>query len=213
MSPASGDLVREPKQERSRQSFDRAVEAAIALMAERRSGAITVAEVAERSGVSIGSIYARVASKDDLLRVAHGRLMERLAVESHLALSLDLEPGADLRALVERAVWALAGLLQSHARELGPFMQLAQYDPLMAKAGKAAHEDMVHSFARLLLSGGAAITRPDPQAAVVLACTVVYSVIARQLGLGSDPEAAADQPWDELVTALVDMVTAYLRPA
>jgi AcrR family transcriptional regulator len=213
MPPASGGLVRQPKQERSRQSFDRAVEAAIALMAERRSGAITVAEVAERSGVSIGSIYARVASKDDLMRVAHTRLMERLAVESHQALGVDLGPADDLHDLVGRAVWALADLLRAHAPELGPFMQLAQHDPLMSAAGTAAHEDMAASFGRLLLSAGPAISRPDPQAAVVWSCTVVYSVLARQLGLGSDPEAAVDQPWDELVAALIDMVTAYLQAA
>src|SRR6476659_1844828 len=132
MTPPGGELVKKPKQERSRQSFDRAVEGAMSLMVERRSGAITVAEVAARSGVSTGSIYARVASKDDLIRVAHARLMERLAIETRRALSLDASSQETLHALVGRAVRALAELLRRHADELAPFMRLAHNDPVIA---------------------------------------------------------------------------------
>jgi AcrR family transcriptional regulator len=75
---AAKPSVREPKQERSRQSFDKALDAAVALMVERGSDAFTLAEVAKRAGVSIGSIYGRVDSRDDLLRTAHAREMERI---------------------------------------------------------------------------------------------------------------------------------------
>src|SRR4051812_25362918 len=71
-------VVREPKQERSRLSFDKAVDAAVALLIERGSDAFTLNEVAARAGVSTGSIYGRVDSKDDLLRFAHAREMARL---------------------------------------------------------------------------------------------------------------------------------------
>jgi hypothetical protein len=47
-------FAREPEQERSRASFGRAVDTAVALLVERRSAAFRLAEVAERSGVSIG---------------------------------------------------------------------------------------------------------------------------------------------------------------
>jgi hypothetical protein len=72
---------------------------------------------------------------------------------------------------------------------------------------------MESAFCTLLLSAGPAITRRDPQAAVVWSCAVVYSVLARRLGLGNDPDGALDQPWDELLTALTEMVAAYLQPA
>jgi AcrR family transcriptional regulator len=212
MTRRSGS-IRQPKQERSRQSFDRAVEAATSLMVERRSGAFTLAEVAARSGVSTGSIYARVDSKDDLIRVAHARLMDRLATETDRALRLDQRTERGLVALVGRAVSALADLLRSHAPELAPFMQHAHYDPVIAARGEVAHRHMESAFCTLLLSAGPAITRRDPQAAVVWSCAVVYSVLARRLGLGNDPDGALDQPWDELLTALTEMVAAYLQPA
>ena len=212
MTRQSG-LVRQPKQERSRKSFERAVEAATSLMVERRSGAFTLAEVAARSGVSTGSIYARVDSKDDLIRVAHARLMDRLTSETDRAFSLDTVPEEGLPALVGRAVSALANLLRSHAPELAPFMQHAHYDDVIAVRGEAAHTHMESAFTRLLLSAGPAITRPDPKAAAVWSCAVVYSVLARRLGLGNDPDGALGQPWDELLTALTEMVAAYLHPA
>lgn len=71
-------LVREPKQERSRQSFDKAVDATVSLLVERRSDAFTLVEVAQRAGVSIGSIYGRVSSKDDLIRAAQARETARI---------------------------------------------------------------------------------------------------------------------------------------
>ena len=211
MTPQSG-LVRQPKQERSRKSFDRAVDAATSLMVERRSGAFTLAEVAARSGVSTGSIYARVDGKDDLIRVAHARLMDRLTTETDTVLSLDSVPDDGFVALVARAVTAMANLLRSHAPELAPFMQHAHYDPVVAARGGDAHRHMTSAFTALLMSAAPAITRPDPLAAASWSCAVVYSVLARRLGLGNDPDGALDQPWDELLTALTEMVAAYLRP-
>src|SRR4051812_29557160 len=92
--------AREPKQERSRASFERAVDAAVALLVERRSDAFTLAEVAARGGVSIGSIYGRVDSKDDLLRAAHAREMARIAAEQERVFGAPAPAGESLHAAV-----------------------------------------------------------------------------------------------------------------
>ena len=72
------NLVREPKQERSRQSFEKAIDATVSLLSERRSDAFTLAEVAHLAGVSPGSIYGRVESKTDLIRAAQARETARI---------------------------------------------------------------------------------------------------------------------------------------
>jgi AcrR family transcriptional regulator len=210
MTPSSGAQVRAPKQERSRQSFDRAIDAATSLMVERRSGAFTLAEVAARSGVSVGSIYARVSSKEDLIRVAHARLMQRLSDSTTRAFAQQADLDASLREVVGCAVGVLAELLRENAPAMSPFMRVAHRDPVIADAGRKAHEDMVAAFRTLLLTAGPAIRRPDRERAVSWSCTVVYSVLARQLGLGSDPDAAVEHPWDELVDDLTELVAAYL---
>jgi len=58
-------LAREPKQDRSRASFERVLDAATALLAERGYSEFTLQELSRRSKVSIGSIYCRVSGKDD----------------------------------------------------------------------------------------------------------------------------------------------------
>ena len=67
--------VQPPQQERSRASFERVLQAATSLLAEKGYDGFTLAEVSERAGVSIGSIYARVKSKDELFYVIQDRYM------------------------------------------------------------------------------------------------------------------------------------------
>lgn len=207
---ADRGLVREPKQERSRASFERALDATVSLLVERRSDGFTIAEVAARSGVSTGSIYARVASKDDLIRVTHHREMARLSGRTRQAFADLATPGAPLPQVVSRAVTTMADLLADRAPMMAPFMAISHHDAVIGAAGRAAHTEMVCAFTDLVLTAGPAITHADPARAAAWCCTVVYSVLARKLGLGSDPSAEPAYPMDVIVADLTAMVTAYL---
>jgi AcrR family transcriptional regulator len=205
-------FAREPKQERSRASFERAVDAAVALLVERRSAAFTLAEVAERSGVSIGSIYARVDSKDDLLRAAHVREMARIAEQQRGVFDTLRPSDVGLPALVGRVVGATADLLRSNAGVMAPFMLLANTDPVVAEAGRATHGELAQAFAQVLLDRRPEIRHPDPEHAVAWSFTVVYSVLARWLGLGSDAASAGEGDWQRILDDLTAMVAAFLAP-
>jgi AcrR family transcriptional regulator len=205
--------AREPKQERSRASFERAVDAAVALLVERRSDAFTLAEVAERGGVSIGSIYGRVDSKDDLLRAAHAREMARIAAEQHRVFAAPAPVGESLGATVGRVLAATAAVLRDNASVMAPFMLLSNSDPVVAELGRLTHGDLQDAFTAALLERREQIPHPDPERAVAWSFTVVYSVLARWLGLGSDLASAGEGEWSEVLAALTDMVTAFLaRP-
>jgi AcrR family transcriptional regulator len=203
----SQPLVREPQQERSRQSFERALDAAVALLVERGSPSFTLVEVAQASGVSTGSMYGRIASKDDLIRAAHDREMERISAETVEVFAAAPLDASDARR-VRFAIGALAGLLERNAPVLSPFMLLANHDDVIASRGKTAFVEMTTRFERAMLG------TPQPTArkrrAVRWSCTVVYSVLARQLALGSDPGAAADYRLDQVVDELIGMVSVYL---
>jgi AcrR family transcriptional regulator len=203
----SQPLVREPRQARSRQSFDRALDAAVALLAERGSASFTLVEVSQASGVSTGSMYGRIASKDDLIRVAHAREMERISAETASAFAAAPSTSSESER-IEFAVRALAELLQRNAPVLSPFMLLANHDDVIAAGGKAAYDEMTRKFEGALLgpSGHGARQRR----AARWSCTVAYSVLARQLALGSDPGAAADYRLGQVVDELTTMITAYL---
>ena len=74
--------VSEPKQQRSRDSFAKVRAAVLQLLHERGTGQFALAEVSARAEVSIGSIYGRVSSKAELLRVVQNQEFERLDVET-----------------------------------------------------------------------------------------------------------------------------------
>ncbi len=203
-------VVREPKQERSRLSFDKAVDAAVALLIERGSDAFTLNEVAALAGVSTGSIYGRVDSKDDLLRFAHAREMARIgAAQKQL---FDPMPPADepLATNVREVVATTSRFLRDNAAVMSPFMRLANSDPVIADAGRTAAWDMRDAFCAALLAARPEIHHPDPERAVAWSFTVVYSVVGRWLGLGGDVAAAGEGEWDQMLSDLSEMVTAFL---
>jgi len=204
------DLVRAPKQARSQQSLDRALDATLTLLAERGSAAFTLKDVARHAGVSTGSIYGRVAGKDDLIRVAHAREMERIGLETAAAFSRIPDGVVGLEDAVRLAVQALAELLQRNAQVLAPFMLLGRDDPVISERGTTAHLRMQDAFIASLQGRTDAQGRARSEDALRWACTVVWSVLARQLGLGNDREAAADYDLDEVVARLTSMLAAYL---
>lgn len=213
--PEASAFVRAPKQERSRRSFDRAVDATVGLLVERRSDAFTLAEVAARSGVSIGAIYGRIGSKDDLLRAAQARELARIGADTHRIFDQAAPAGESLGATVARVVRATAEVLEGNASVLSAFMLLANRDPVIADAGRAGYQALAEAFRAALLTQQAQIRHPDPRHAADWSCVVVYTVLGRWLGLGGDLAAAHEGEREQVLADLAAMVTAFLsgRPA
>lgn len=202
--------VREPKQERSRLSFDKALDAVVELLMERRSDAFTLVEVAKRAGVSTGSMYGRVSSKDDLIRAAHAREMERISEEQRTVFAGSPPPGEAFGPAVERVITTSADLLRRNAAVLAPFMIIANQDSQIAQVGGRAHAEMRAAFVAALETRADEIKHPDPRHALDWSFTVVYSVLARWLGLGSAQDAAGEGEWWTILADLTHMVMAYL---
>ncbi|PTT69070.1 TetR/AcrR family transcriptional regulator [Arthrobacter sp. HMWF013] len=199
---------REPKQARSRQSFEKTIEAALALLQERGNDEFTLADVSARSGVSIGSIYARFQGKDELLRVAHGRKMDDIdAVSSHLFEPLPTRPDAALEAVAREAIDLVIVVLRRYADILRPFMLRATQDETISQRGAAAHAALAAHFAEVLGKWPGGFLG---QAEIDWCFNVVYSVVARRLGLGSTVEGSGTLDWPEIAEKLAGMVASYL---
>ena len=159
---AVGAHLKPPQQERSRQSLERALDAAVALMVERGSDAFTLAEVAERADVSIGSIYGRVKSKDDLLRSVHARELQRIDEETAKKFRrFKREPG-DLDRAAAFAVTTAAQVLRKNAGILGPFMMRANSDSVVAEMGARSHQALEAEFTTVVMSQIGKYRPPEP---------------------------------------------------
>jgi AcrR family transcriptional regulator len=214
MIKTQAPVLREPKQERSRRSFERVQDAALALLVERGPDSFTLAEVCTRADASMGAIYNRVNGKDDLIRLIHEREMARIDCDTEKALkTIDLQ-GPELRDAVAELIGGVTVLLRRDADVLRPFMLLAATDQQISIRGRQSAAVMRDLFGRLLSLRRTEIRHPDPVAAIDWCFTIVYSVVARRLGLGSTMEGADDAgDWDDIVPNLVDTVTAYLSLA
>jgi len=205
--------VRVPQQGRSRASFERMLKAAEELMAERGSVDFTLIEVGKRGKVSIGSIYCRFDSKDDLVRAVQARVLERVNVVQFEAIEKARAEASDLVALVEILVEGTAETLRRFADVLRPLMLRASTDPQVAEVGKARYGEVAAAVREALLEHRDEIRQPDAERAVDSAYRILYGPIARHLGFGSSMEAAWEGDWTILKEDLARMIAAFLTTA
>jgi AcrR family transcriptional regulator len=205
-----GEFTRPPKQTRSREALERVIETATSLLDEVGLAGFAIHEISRRSNVSIGSIYARFASREDLLRVVQVRVLEEIHREQIEITDESHWKGLTLQATLRGFIKEYALSLERHAVALRSFMSLASSDPVIAKMGKSAYCELEARVHQLLLKHKTEIHHPDPQFAVELCFRIAYSALARHLGLGTESDAAHEGDWNEMIEAVGDMCVAYL---
>ncbi len=204
---------RVPQQGRSKASLERMLETAEILMAESGNVDFTINDVAKRGKVSIGSIYGRFESKDDLVHAVHERVMDRVDSRILVEIAKVSEQAGSLDALVSRLVSTLADSLREFAAVMRPFMLLASSDPVIAAVGKQSYAQTASAIQSAILAHGQDIRHPLPAHAADSAFRIVYASLARYLGFGSSIDAAGEGDWEQLKDDLSDMVFAYLTTA
>jgi AcrR family transcriptional regulator len=205
--------VRPPKQKRSRDSLERVLEAATALLEENGFEAFTIQDVSGRADVSVGAIYARFGSKENLLRAVHRRAMEALGAEQDVAASLDGQAVATARDAIVAAVNQVAGVFRGHDKLLRAFMHIGAIDDEIARRGSQGSIELSRSFKEAVLAYRDEIAHSDPELAADVAFRMAYSTFARQVMYG--PVFESDRPveWDELVREVASACAAYLLGA
>lgn len=201
---------RVPQQGRSRASFERMVETAEQLMTERGTDDFTLNEVARVGKVSIGSIYGRFESKDDLIHEVQTRVLARVDAEMLASLEAARAGSTDLSTFITTTVEAVADTLRRFAAVMTPFMLRANTDPFIAAMGKASYIRTAEAVRTSFLAYRSSIRHPDPEHAVDSAYRMLYASLARYLGFGSSAEAAGEGDWAILKKELAYMVQAYL---
>ncbi|WP_017594539.1 TetR/AcrR family transcriptional regulator [Nocardiopsis potens] len=143
-----GARTREPRQERSRATRRRLLEAAAACLAERGVAGSTVAAVAERAGVSRGAAQHHFPTREDLFTAALRHMSDGRMAELRRRVD-DLPAGADrTTAVVEMLVDAysgpvFAGAVQLWAAAANDPRLRSHVIPLEDHVGRTAHRAAV----------------------------------------------------------------------
>ncbi|MFM5908058.1 MAG: TetR/AcrR family transcriptional regulator [Novosphingobium sp.] len=205
------NVSRKPQQGRSKASLERMLAAGRELMIERGSEDFTLQEVSEHGNVSIGSIYLRFESKDNLVRGVIAEALEELA-EAEGALLARLEKDcANLAEFVPQYVEGYAEVLREHAPLLRQTMERAAIDPLVSAPGKQHDLRAEEQSTQAMLAHSAEFGGKDHRVKAQSAYHIIFATLARQLSLGSSGEAVHDYDWNLLKREMGRMCLAYLR--
>ena len=206
-------VSRRPQQGRSKASLERMLSAAQKLMLERGSEDFTLQEVSKAGNVSIGSIYLRFKSKDNLVRAVIASELEQIERDEDRMIGKVTAMSHNLDELVRNYVNAFAEFLRRHAPLLRLSMLRAVDDPLVAEPGKRSAFRSASIATAAMLEYRVQFGGDDHERRANAAYQVMFATLARTLSLGSTGESAHPHDWNELKTELARMCIAYLKHA
>lgn len=209
--PLLNPAGREPKQGRSRASFERMLAAATDLLVERGNDDFALTDVAKRGKVSIGSIYCRFDSKDELIQAVQRRFIEKMILEQTEMVERLTARSVDLDLLVRNFVEELAEFMRRNAPVMRPMMMRASTDPVVSAMGRRGYDDLEEKMLATLLARRQEIGHQLPELACEMTLRIAYSAFARYLGFGTTGDTGTKADWKNLKTEVGIMCSTYLR--
>jgi AcrR family transcriptional regulator len=194
-----------PRQQRSRTTFDAIVEACARLLAERGLAGVTTNAIAERAGVSIGSLYEFFPNREAILAVLTERRLAALRADVERAIedALELQRRDAVRFLIARIVAQVSrerALFHAMLREASFLRELPGTRKAVAELfdlGRLAREQGRRR------RGGALLAEPHGW---LLGRMLTSAVLDIALRSRNDPAAG------ELTEALADLTLRMLTP-
>lgn len=171
--------VRLPRQARSRASFDRMVDSALDLIAERGLEGATVQEILARSGVGAGTFYARFDSRDALFAYLTTRFWEDALHGWETVLAPGRWSAASVREIVTQFTRMLVLWSRAHSSLLRAFLAfaMAHPEPSLLDRTAALDNQVADYLIELLLERRDELGHADPEKAARLATLQVFATL------------------------------------
>jgi len=212
MTPSTG----EPQQERSRRTLEKLLTATVQVLEQHGLEGATIPRIAERAGVSVGSVYRRFEDKDALFKAAFLALVEQSGAANRKNLTPEVFAGMTLEAITRALIHAMVRQFRMHPGLLKALEDFLEHHPDVVFRERVL-ELIAENYGRIagvLLLCRDRMTHANPERAALFAILTAVTVIqARTLENDSvwDKVAALDDK--ELEREATDLVVAYLtRP-
>lgn len=183
-----------PKQARSRETFNRLLDAAEGLLGEKGLEAATVPAIAKRAGVSVGVVYRRFPDKDNLLRAVYRRFFDRTRqanMAGIAALGQSVRPLRELLPLIVRGAIAGNRMNRNLIRALILYSRTHR-DPSFRKVAFEMNNHTLRAVSSILLRRADEINHPNPEVAIEFALVTIGAVI--YMTIVEDPLYAMTHP-------------------
>lgn len=197
-----------PKQQRSRETVAKILDATDRLVVDRSFRDITVQDLCNEAGVSPSSFYARFPAKEDVLLAVFDLHSQDARVDAAAA----MQEVVDRAGTVDEVVRALLGAYLRFVRRNGPIMMSIFGDPSMTdrywNLGSEISEDLVDVICAIFGTDDRGFRVVAEFAARVSAATIQRAIgLPTRFGerMGLDDERLLDE--------LTEMLTPYLTNA
>lgn len=217
-SPDIGDdaaaepfAIRSPKQRRSREAWQRVLDAGVALVEEGGYDAFTIAAVCERAQVTPRALYDRADSKDALFLAVYEHGIGRLRADQEFLSDDRHWHGLSDAELVDRVVREVARTFNKHSSFLRAVVLIGGAHAEVRRRGALHSQQFGEAFCHRLLAIGPSIDHADPETAVRAAFNALYSVLVLRVTYGPG-FAVPDVDEETFLETLVLMLQRYLLP-
>ena len=179
-------------------------------MLERGNEDFTLQEVSRLGDVSIGSIYLRFESKENLVRAVIARELEQIVAEEAEMVDLVSAKSSSLAEFLCNYIDAYAEYLKHRAPLIRLSMERATHDPLIAGPGKETAMRSAQFATQGMLAYRNEFGGDDCELRARSAYATVFAALGRHLSLGLVGDAALPSDWEQIKHELTRMCVAYL---
>jgi AcrR family transcriptional regulator len=204
--------ARTPERAPGRAARDRLLAAGVELLGERGADGFSVAELSRRSGLSNGSIYWLMPSKEILLAAIHEHHLAVVEAAAQERSAPEMWAGLDLDRTLRKAVGDLIGVFDRNAAVLRASFARAAVDPAWRARGTRQMERAHGRFVDALALVADEITHPQPGAAIDFCFRVTMATLRQNVSVPIETDMIAIDR-DGQIVELTAMFRAYLTPA
>jgi AcrR family transcriptional regulator len=209
-TPGALHWIKPPRQMRTQASLERLLDAAEALLQEKRFEDVHVAEVARRAGTSVAAFYRRFTDKDALLHALHERLCEEAFATADDALCRERWVGAGIEEILSTILPFLVDVFQSHHALDRAIHQRALSDELLRERSMRLARYVVAGLSELLLERRHEMTHPTPELAVSFTLLQTVSLLVQYYTVGFRDIELVHTNDEQIAHELATTCLAYL---
>lgn len=181
--------MRRPKQVRSEESARSAIDAVLGLISERGLASVSIAAVAERSGVSNGSIYHRFGSRDGLIAAAQQQYLDELDL-AYVELLDEVRALNDEREAVRFLAERVLSVFSERREVLRAFIIESPGSPQLVARGYDSTRTFMERTADFLVERFSRVERSRAHAFAVLLRAIAFSQITFDDAVETEHELA-----------------------
>jgi AcrR family transcriptional regulator len=196
--------IRLPQQTRSKEAWERVLDAGAQIIADYGYDGFTIASVCERAGVAPRFIYDRVNDKETLFLASYDRGIEKVVLEQSVLTSSKNKESWTAKKKIEFAVHEIGQRFILNHDFLRSVVLISSSNKRISERGARAKDAFSSQFVAALQSIKREISLPKQDAALELCFDLVFSAWIVRTAYGRDFSSPklSDQQFDSQVQAL-----------